>query len=313
MKDNQNYIYAISANLKLAQDLQKKLNGQLVKINSHTFADREFVLATPPFSINAPALIVQSTSTPGDRRFLEIAFLANYLYRHKVKPIIAVIPYFGFARQEDKHNPTTVPSFDLILNMLSAAGISSVISTDIHAASLNSSIPFENISFAEIFTNYFLNLIKNKQYNANNCAFVLPDEGAVKRLESFLARFSQFPVIRLHKRRPNANEVELISIEGNIRGKTAIFLDDMIDTGGTIAMAATKLAIDGGQAMVVIATHGIFSVESKKHLNQPFISQIIVSDSIEKKLPKEIRSKVFYVSLAEILAKHAEKLENINK
>lgn len=303
-------IFGISANKKLLAALAQFTDFAIGKIRMFSFSDHEFVISARGSNLPSKAVIVQSMSYPVERHFFELSFLANSLWTNGVNDIVAVIPYFGFARQEVKGKEVSTPAVDMLIEMLKSAHISSIITYDIHASEQGVKDSFYNVDFSDVFLMPIKKFLTENHFHPQNTIFVIPDGGATKRLSTFLKAFPEYPISQLSKRRPQANKVRLVDFTGEVINRHAIMLDDIIDTGGTTELVAEELRKRGALDMYVVATHGVFSGDYQKHLGNPFIKKIITTDSIDKTVPGILAQKIIRISLAENLANILKRIDN---
>jgi ribose-phosphate pyrophosphokinase len=228
---------------------------------------------------------------------MELVLLTDALKRSSVRRVIAVLPYYGYARQDRRPGYARVPvSARVVANLLESAGVDHVITVDIHAAQIGGFFtqPFDNISATQLFVGD----IYGRWFDSNPIV-VSPDVGGVARARYVAKHLQDIDLAIVDKRRPKANVSEVMNIIGDVEGKTCIMVDDMIDTAGTLCKAADALMDHGASKVVAYATHGIFSGKAQENIEASKIHEIVITDTI----PLRIQcSKIRQLSVASILA-----------
>ena len=249
-------IFALNSNKPLAQRIADEVGVSLGKTSVDRFSDGEIRINIEESIRGCHVFVIQSTSAPVNDNLMELLIMVDALRRASAATINVVIPYYGYARQDRKARSREPITAKLVANMLEKAGISRVVALDLHAAQIQGffDVPVDHLMGAPLLADYFIN-----HGIAENAVVVSPDHGGVSRARA-LAEFLKAPIAIIDKRRPKANVAEIMNIIGDVKGKRAIMIDDMIDTAGTITLGAQAL-MDAG------------------------IKQLIVTDSIQ--LPKE--------------------------
>ncbi|MDI6850959.1 MAG: ribose-phosphate pyrophosphokinase [bacterium] len=221
--------------------------------------------------------IIQSTEPPGDN-LLELLLLVDAAKRASAKRITAVMPYFGYARQDRKDQPRVPISAKLVANLIQVAGTSRVLTLDLHADQIQGffDIPVDNLYATPVFKEYFNNLDPTKD------VVVAPDVGATKRARAFARRLGDVPIALIDKRRPEPNKAEVMNIVGDVKGKRCLIVDDIIDTGNTLVEAVKALLNKGAEEVKAVATHALFSDNCVEKLEKSELSEVVVTDSIPK-------------------------------
>ena len=229
-------VFALSASEELAKDIAKELGTNVGKSKVHHFADGEILVEIGESVRGKDVYIVQSTSNPVTENLMEILVLADALKRASAKEITAIIPYFGYARQDRKAKPRQPITSKLIADLLTVAGINRVVTVDLHAAQIQGffDIPVDEMQALPLISNYF------KKKNISDICVVSPDHGGATRARK-LAVALDAPVAIIDKRRPKPNVAEIMGVLGDVEGKNCIMVDDMIDTGGTIVAGIEML------------------------------------------------------------------------
>lgn len=275
-------IFSGSSSQKLAKKIVDKLKVQLGDNQIIRFADGETFAKANCTVRGHKVFIIQSTSEPVNDNLMELLVFIDSLKRASAKEIIAVIPYYGYARQDRKANPREPITAKLVANLLTIAGATRVVTMDLHARQIQGffDIPVDHMEAVPIFAKYFT----KAGFSADDTVVVSPDIGGVKRART-LASWLHLPLAIIDKRRPKPNVSEVMNIIGNIQGKKCILIDDIIDTAGTICNAAKALINFGAKEVHACATHAIFSGPAVQRLKESAFSKIVVTDSIQ--LPEE--------------------------
>ena len=271
-------IFAGSSNKELAEKIVQHLDMKLTSVQLIKFADGEIFIKPNESVRGCKAFIIQSTSGPVNENIMELLIFIDALKRSSAKEIIAVIPYYGYARQDRKASPREPITSKLVANLLTVAGATRVITMDLHARQIQGffDIPVDHMEALPILAKHFINY----GFHPEDTVVVSPDVGGVKRARG-LAKWLHTPLAIIDKRRPKANESEVMNIIGDVEGKKAILIDDMIDTAGTICNAAKALKDKGAIEVYACATHGIFSAPAIERLKNSPLNKVVVTDSIE--------------------------------
>lgn len=297
-------VFALSASKKLAEDICDSLGCELGSSKVHHFADGEILVEIDESVRGKDVFIVQSTSSPVTENLMEILVLADALKRASAKEVTAIMPYFGYARQDRKAKPRQPITSKLVADLLSAAGVTRVVTIDLHAAQIQGffDIPVDEMQALPLISNYF------KKQNIEDICVVSPDHGGATRARR-LAVALDAPVAIIDKRRPKPNVAEIMGVLGDVSGKNCIVIDDMIDTGGTIVAGIEMLKEKGAKDVYIACTHPVFSGPATQRLQDSSAKKVIVTDTII--LPEEKKfDKLEVVSVANLLAKTIESIEN---
>lgn len=297
-------VFALSASGELANDIAEKLGTKVGKSKVHHFADGEILVEIDESVRGKDVFIVQSTSNPVTENLMEILVLADALKRASAKEITAIIPYFGYARQDRKAKPRQPITSKLVADLLTVAGVTRVVTVDLHAAQIQGffDIPVDEMQALPLISNYF------KKKDMEDICVVSPDHGGATRARK-LAVALDAPVVIIDKRRPKPNVAEIMGVLGDVSGKNCIMVDDMIDTGGTIVAGIEMLKEKGAKSVHVACTHPVFSGPAVERLQNSSADEVVVTDTI--KLPEDkMFPKLKTVSVAGLLAKTIENIEN---
>ncbi len=284
----------------LAEKIAKNYGQELGKSSLTKFSDGEFVVAFDETVRGNTVFIIQSTFPPTDNLF-ELLLLIDAAKRASAYKIVAVIPYFGFARQDRKDQPRVAIGAKLVADMLEAAGVSRVMTMDLHADQIQGffNVPVDHIYASAIFLPYI------KSLQLDNLVIASPDMGGAKRANAY-SKALNAPMVVAHKSREKANVVGEMTVIGEVKGKNVIILDDMIDTAGTVTKAADIMMEKGALSVRAIATHPVLSGPAYERINNSSIKEVIVSDSI----PVKDCDKIKVISVADIFADTITKVYN---
>jgi ribose-phosphate pyrophosphokinase len=297
-------LFAGNSNRALAEEIAKKMGTHVGKALVTTFANEECRIEIRENVRGADAFVVQSLCKADPHHsvndsLMEMLLMIDALRRASAYRVTAVIPYYGYAKQDKKTKGREPISAKLVANLLSTAGVQRVLTIDLHAAQIQGFFdePVDNLSAGYILANY---LIGKRKLQGPSCVVVSPDAGGVARAETF-AKKLQTSVAIVFKRRPRPDVNEVSEVVGDLQGKTAIIVDDMISTGGTLVKAAQALLDRGATSIVTCATHGIFAADAAQKLIDSRIDEVIVTDTIP--VPPEIRGdKITVLSVGKLLA-----------
>ena len=270
-------IFALNSNKPLAEKIAAEVGVQLGKSSVKRFSDGEIQINIEESIRGDDVYLIQSTSSPVNDNLMELLIMIDALRRASAHTINVVMPYYGYARQDRKARSREPITAKLVANMLERAGATRVLALDLHAAQIQGffDIPVDHLVGAPLLADYFL----RNHYDGADTVVVSPDHGGVTRARK-LAEFLKAPIAIIDKRRPRPNVAEVMNIVGNVTGKQCIIIDDMIDTAGTITLAAQALKDAGATEVLVAATHAIFSGPAVERLTHSAIEKVVVTDSI---------------------------------
>lgn len=297
-------VFALSASQDLAKSIAKNLGTELGKSRVHHFADGEILVEIDESVRGKDVFIVQSTSNPVTENLMEILVLTDALKRASAKEITAVIPYFGYARQDRKAKPRQPITSRLVADLLSVAGIDRVVTVDLHARQIQGffDIPVDEMEALPLLYKYF------KEKGIEDICVVSPDHGGATRARK-LSEALDCPIAIIDKRRPKPNVAEVMGIIGDVEGKNCILVDDMIDTAGTICAGAEVLKEKGAKDVYIACTHGVLSGPAPERLQNCCAKEVVITDTIA--IPEEKKfDKLVQVTVADLLAHTIENIEN---
>lgn len=292
-------LFTGNANPPLAEGIAKHLDKPLARAKVQRFSDGETAIEVGENVRGIDTFIIQPTSQPANDSLMEILILSDALRRASAGSITAVMPYFGYARQDRIVNPGDSVGGLLVGTMLEKAGAKRIISVDFHSLALMNKFPLEhvNLTAESLFAKRFQELLSEKKIPNENVVLVSTDHGGLQRVAEFAANFKGAATAYADKFRPHANAATVQAIHGEVKGKLCIIFDDMIDTAGTLHEVAKALFNEGATDVWVSATHGIFSGEAMNLIKEAGIKTLLVSDTIEQ--PLEIGE---VVSIAPLIA-----------
>ncbi|MBO6047387.1 MAG: ribose-phosphate pyrophosphokinase [Erysipelotrichaceae bacterium] len=296
-------VLALSASQDLAKKIVSQLGIELTNSNVHHFADGEILVEINESVRGKDVFVVNSTSYPVTENLMEILVTADACKRASAHSITAVIPYFGYARQDRKASPRQPITAKLVADLLETAGVNRVVTIDLHAAQIQGffNIPVDEMQALMLICHYIDNL------HLDDICVVSPDHGGAKRARKMSEHFD-CPLAIIDKRRPKPNVAEVTGIIGDVEGKSCILIDDMIDTGGTIVAGVDTLLEKGAKEVYIACTHGVLSAPASERLENSAAKEVIICDTIE--IPEEKKfPKLHIVSVAELLAKTIESIE----
>lgn len=298
-------VFAGNSNVCLAEKIANSLNLTLGKMEIKKFKDGEIFLRLKENIKNTYCFIVQSICFPANDNLMEMLIMADSLKRAGAKKIIAVIPYFGYARQDRRARENDPITAKLVADLITAAGIREVLTVDLHVPQIEGffNIPVTEIKGQNILAKYVKdNFVKNFK----DFCVVAPDLGAVKRAKKFSCELGDLPLIVVNKFRKKVNECEVTEVIGEVKGKNLIILDDMIDTANTIVRVAASLKERGAKSIFACATHGVFSGDALEKIEKSEIDSSLILDTIP--VYKEITEKLKVISVYEAIS---EKIKEI--
>ncbi len=297
-----------TSNLKLSKDISKNLKLKLINTNIRRFADGEIYIEINENIRGNSVFVIQSTSNPANDNIMELLLVIDALKRSSAKTITAVIPYFGYARQDRKVAPRTSISAKVVANLISNAGATRVVTVDLHAGQIQGffDMPVDNLFTAPLFAKYI-----KKNLGSKKLICVSPDVGGVARTRSLATRIKADLAI-IDKRRPAPGKSEVMNIIGDVKNKTCIIVDDIIDSGGTIVNAVEALKKNGANEVYVFITHAVLSGDAVNKIKKSKIKKLIITDTIDNAQKLKNNNKIQVLSIASLMSEAIKRIANSN-
>lgn len=295
-------IFAANSNKELAQKIADQLGLPLSKCEVGTFSDGEIAVSVGETVRGSDVFIIQSTCTPVNNNLMELLIMIDAMKRASAGRITAVIPYFGYARQDRKNKSRDPISAKLVADLITTAGADRVLTMDLHAAQIQGffNIPLDHLVGMPILAKHF------EQENLDNLVVVSPDLGSVNRARTFAGRLD-VPIAIIDKRRPKPNVSEIMHIIGDIKDKNVLIIDDIIDTAGTLCNAANALKERGARSVRACATHGILSGPAVERIRDSAIEELVLLDTIPLTAEKTL-DKIQIETVAPIFAQAIQRI-----
>ena len=297
-------VFCGNANKEMAENICKSLGISLGKSTVRTFADGEASVSLEETVRGADVFLVQSSCKPVNDHLMELLVMIDACRRASAGRITAVMPYFGYARQDRKAKSRDPISAKLVANMLTAAGADRILTMDLHAAQIQGffDIPLDHLLGNPTFVKYYLNKFPEDKYNHDDFVVVSPDVGSVGRARAFASKVHMGLAI-VDKRRQKANECEVMNIIGDVKGKTCILYDDMVDTAGSLCNAAKALVeVGGATAVYACATHGVLSGPAYDRLEASPIQEMVFLNTIPQ-VNNTPSGKIKFLDVSDVFAR----------
>jgi ribose-phosphate pyrophosphokinase len=288
-------LFALSSNIPLAEKIASSAQIPLSKVEVYNFADGEITVNIEESVRGQDVFVIQSTSVPANEHLMELLIMADAIKRASAKSLTVIVPYYGYSRQDRKSKSRQPITAKLVADLMETSGIDRVISIDLHAAQIQGffNIPIDNFPAGSFLAEDFL-----KNHDFDNLVVVSPDHGGVSRARG-LAKALDAPLAIIDKRRPSPNEAEIQHIIGDVNGKVAVMIDDMIDTARTLCAGAKALMDAGAVEVYAVATHPVLSGDAIERIEASVLKEVIVTDTIYKDLSKS--TKIKQISIGKIL------------
>ena len=295
-----------NSNKPLSKNIAKYLKTKLVNSSIKKFSDGEIYIEINENIRGNSIFIIQSISSPANDNLMELLLCIDALKRSSAKNITAVIPYFGYARQDRKVVPRTSISAKLVSNLITKAGADRVVTVDLHAGQIQGffDIPVDNLFTTPLFARYI-----KKKFKSKKLICVSPDIGGVQRTRGLATKIKADLAI-IDKRRPEPGKSEVMNIIGDVKGKNCIIVDDIIDSGGTIVNAVEALKKAGALDVYVFITHAVLSGDAAEKIKKSKIKKLIITDSIDNSLKIKNNSKIEVISIAPLMAEAINRISN---
>jgi len=291
-------VFTGNANPALAAEVCYELGCQLASANVKQFADGEVHLQILENVRGADVFVVQPTCTPVDKHLMELLLMMDALKRASAERVTAVLPYYGYARQDRKDRPRMPISARLVASLLERAGADRILAVDLHAAQIQGffDVPVDHLYAAPVMIEYF------RELQGQGVTIVSPDAGGVERARAFAKRLES-PLAIIDKRRTEVNVAEVMHIIGDVDGRHCLIVDDLIDTAGTLVKAAEALLKHGAKSVRACATHAVLSGPAVERISNSQIEEVVVTNSIPLRGEADNCTRIKQLSVAPLLAK----------
>jgi ribose-phosphate pyrophosphokinase len=297
-------IFSGNSNPALASKICECLGTPLGAVRARTFSDGETMVEIGENVRGRDVYVIQSTCAPTNNNLMELLIMTDALKRASAATITAVMPYYGYARQDRKAAPRTPITAKLVADLITTSGVDRVVTIDLHAGQIQGffNIPVDNLYAAPVILNYL-----KTRFEGEPIVMVTPDAGGTERARAFAKRLGCSLAV-IDKRRTGPNVAEVMHLIGDVRDKTAIILDDMVDTAGTLANAAKALKENGATAVFACATHAVLSGPAIERINNSEIEEIVLTDTIPLGDKTANTSKIRILSVANLLAEAIKRI-----
>lgn len=299
-------VFTGNANRELAQNVVSQLRSYLASAEVGQFSDGEIQVQINANVRGRDSFIIQPTCSPSNRSLMELLIIADALKRSSAERVVAVIPYFGYSRQDKRARSGRVPiTARLVANLIETAGIDHILTVDLHSDQLQGffNIPVDNIWASSLLVDHI------QQRREDDIMIVSPDVGGVIRARAIANQIGTDLAI-IDKRRPKANESTVMNLIGDVQGRTCVIVDDMIDTAGTLCKAAAALKEKGARNVVAYATHPVFSGAAIDNITGSELDEVVVTDTIPLKKSARKCHKIVQVSLDAVIAEAIRRIHN---
>ena len=295
-----------NSNKNLSNKISKYLKNKLVNSSIKKFSDGEIYIEINENIRGNSIFIIQSVSYPANDNLMELLLCIDALKRSSAKNITAVIPYFGYARQDRKVVPRTSISAKLVSNLITNAGADRIVTVDLHAGQIQGffDIPVDNLFSTPIFSRHI-----KKNINKKNLICVAPDVGGVERARS-LGKMLNIRLAIIDKRRPTPGKSQVMNVIGNVKGKTCLIIDDIIDSGGTIINAAKALKERGAKEVHVYVTHGVLSGEAVEKIKKSHIKNLVLTDTIDNDTKVKNAKNIHVLTISNLIGEAIKRISN---
>lgn len=299
-------IFSGNSNKSLAESIVSRLGMRLGAATVSKFSDGEIMVKIDESVRGRDVFVVQPTNAPSDSNLMELMVMTDALKRASANTITAIMPYFGYSRQDRASEPRVPITAKLVSNLIATSGVDRVVTMDLHAGQIQGffDIPVDNLYALPVFYKY----MQDNNLCNDDTVIVSPDAGGVARARIYAKKFGM-PLAIIDKRRSGPNVAKVMHIIGEIAGKKCILIDDMIDTAGTLTEAAVALMEHGAVSVKAMATHGIFSGPAIDRISSSVIEKVIITDTIDNTRLKDF-TKLQILSVAGILATSIERIHN---
>ncbi|WP_371311429.1 ribose-phosphate pyrophosphokinase [Hyphomonas sp.] len=300
-------LLACNANRPLAEAIADYLDMRLTRSEVKTFADQEIFIRIDENVRGEDVFVIQSTSHPANDNLMQLLIMMDALKRASARRVTAVIPYFGYARQDRKTDGRTPISAKLVANLISTAGADRVLTVDLHAGQIQGffDIPTDNLFGSPVMVDDI-----KERFGKDKLIVVSPDVGGVVRARSLAKRLDDADLAIVDKRRPEAGKSEVMNIIGDVKGKRCIMLDDICDSGGTLANAAAALKEHGATSVSAYVTHGVLSNNAVERIEKSVLDELVMSDTIQPSKEALKSKSIRVLPIAPLLGEAIRRIAN---
>lgn len=300
-------IFSGNANRDLAEAICRCMEVSPGASIVSTFSDGETFVEIRENVRGVNCFVVQPTCAPVNQNLMELLVMIDALKRASAGSIVAIIPYYGYGRQDRKVKPRTPISSKLVADLITAAGADRVVSIDLHAGQIQGffNIPVDHLYAMPVFIEY----LRDRGLLGDNAVVISPDAGGVERARGFAKRMDSTMAI-IDKRRPAPNISEVMNIIGDVRGKHAVIIDDIIDTAGTVTLAAKAVLDQGAKSVIACATHGVLSGPAIQRINESVLSEVVTTDTIPLSATSKPCTKIKVLSVARLLGESIKRIHH---
>jgi len=298
-------IFSGSSNIKLSKAICKKLKVPLGKLNIRRFSDGEIFVEINESVRGSNAYVIQSTSGPVNENLMELFIIVDALKRAAVNEITAVIPYFGYSRQDRKVTDRSPITARLVCDLLIKSGIKKIVTMDLHAGQIQGffDVPVDHLYSSPVALNYI-------RKNHKDFVIASPDAGGMERARVFAKKLNDAGLAMTDKRRPGPNIAEITNVIGDVANKNVILIDDLIDTGGTAAKSAEALVKAGAKSVSMFCTHGVLSGDALKNIDNSCIDELIITDTIDNQEKLKGSNKIKVLTVSTLIAEALDRIRN---
>lgn len=299
-------IFSGNSNKNLAEGIVSRLGMRLGAATVSKFSDGEIMVKINESVRGRDVFVVQPTNAPSDTNLMELMIMADALKRASANTITAIIPYFGYSRQDRASEPRVPITAKLVSNLITVSGVDRIVTMDLHAGQIQGffDIPVDNLYALPVFYKY----MQDNNLCNDDTVIVSPDAGGVARARIYAKKFGM-PLAIIDKRRSSPNVAKVMHVIGEVAGKKCILIDDMIDTAGTLTEAAAALMENGAVSVKAMATHGILSGPAIDRISNSVIEKVIITDTLDNTRLKDF-TKLEILSVSGILATSIERIHN---
>ena len=302
-------LISCNSNRPLAQEIAKHTNVDLLNTDIKRFSDGEISLEIRENVRGGDVFIIQSTSNPSNENLMELLIAIDALKRSSARRITAVVPYYGYARQDRKPGPRTPITAKLVANLITTAGADRVLTIDLHAGQIQGffDIPVDNLVASPLFARDIINVARK---NNRNVMIVSPDTGGVVRARNLAKRVHNADLAIIDKRREKANQSEVMNVIGSVEGMDCVMVDDIVDTAGTLCNAVNALKEQGAKSVTAYVTHGVLSGPAIERIANSNLEELVITDTIKATDSLTGCSKIRQISVAPLFAMAIDRITN---